>query len=691
LAGVLADRADFVGAAMIVRQVLKIRERLLGPEHPDTVLSLSNLGNLLLITGDYAAAESLIRSVLSVRERVLGEEHPDILLSVNSMAAVLAKLGDDQQTMALYRQGHTIEESLIENVFAVSSERERFAFLATQERERNAFLTFCVERMPGESAAEAIGYLLRRKGLVLDSLIGDADVARLSGDPELKDLVERQRQRRTRLATMAMSGPGEMVPEVYRAQMDTLRRESEEIEKELARKSARFRTGREMFRIGFPEVAAALPPGSALVEFAKYRSYNFEAKGREPRWGAERYIAYVLRAGSDTPVLAKLGEADLIESAIRAHRAELAAFAARRGDTAKLNSTSAALHTAVWIPLKDALGDARRVYLSPDGELNFVSFAGLRDATGRFVLEDCDLSYVSSGRDLARAALRRETPGEAPGPVLFAAPDYGGTPTLQEALPFTRSAAFRSELADLRSFGGHRFNDLPQTRIEAQAIRNLFGKQDTAMTMYIGEAACEARVKATESPAILHLATHGFFLPESGWGREREEGLELLRGFGMERTVNLEKLRMENPMHRSGLALAGANLTLEGRAPDGQEDGILTAEEVAGLELAGTRLVVLSACETGLGEARAGEGVLGLRRAFVRAGAENLVMTLWQVEDAATRRLMTDFYRRHLAGRPVRPALLEAQRHALAEQRQAGDEPNPFLWAGFVASGIGVE
>jgi CHAT domain-containing protein len=189
---------------------------------------------------------------------------------------------------------------------------------------------------------------------------------------------------------------------------------------------------------------------------------------------------------------------------------------------------------------------------------------------------------------------------------------------------------------------------------------------------------------------MLHLATHGFFLPESGWGRAAKERSNL-RGLGDEVRVDVGQWRLENPMHRSGLALAGANRTLAGKAQAGQEDGILTAEEVAGLDLTGTELVVLSACETGVGAARCGEGVLGLRRAFVQAGSANLVMALWKVEEKATQGLMGRFYESQLKGEPVWQALWQVQRDYVAAERKAGREPNPFYWAAFVASVVGVE
>jgi CHAT domain-containing protein len=203
----------------------------------------------------------------------------------------------------------------------------------------------------------------------------------------------------------------------------------------------------------------------------------------------------------------------------------------------------------------------------------------------------------------------------------------------------------------------------------------------------LGAAATEGRLKAEcRSPRILHLATHGFFLPDQQPElRDVAPGLggdpigSAAEGFGAGR---LSGPGMEDPMLRSGLALAGANTWLKaGHLPEEAEDGLLTAEDVTGLDLLATELVVLSACDTGLGQIHVGEGVFGLRRAFVLAGARTLVMSLWKVPDDQTRELMEDFYGRLLAGEGRAQALRQAQLAMKAKY------PDPFYWGAFICQG----
>ena len=185
------------------------------------------------------------------------------------------------------------------------------------------------------------------------------------------------------------------------------------------------------------------------------------------------------------------------------------------------------------------------------------------------------------------------------------------------------------------------------------------------MKVFLGPNATEAELRQVSSPRVLHLATHGFFLPEVELGKQTNP---------LQQPSEIPKTKLENPMHRSGLALAGAQRTLQawsrGEVPPIENDGIVTAEEVGGLKLNGTWLVVLSACETGSGEARAGEGVMGLRRGFIQAGEQNLLMTLWPISDKTTVQIMLDFYEAADKTHNAPEALAEVQRNWLVKLRK---------------------
>ena len=248
---------------------------------------------------------------------------------------------------------------------------------------------------------------------------------------------------------------------------------------------------------------------------------------------------------------------------------------------------------------------------------------------------------------------------------VFANPDFAANGTV--ARPGAGKAdgrVLRSiEMRDLQSIS---LSDLPGTAIESAELEARAKKSGWQVQVSLGPSATEAELRRVDSPRILHLATHGFFLPEIDPGPSP-------KGFSRD-APDIPKEKLVNPMHRSGLALAGAQTTLQawghGEVPPTENDGIVTAEEVGGLKLDGTWLVVLSACDTGGGEAKAGEGVMGLRRGFIQAGAQNLLMTLWPISDQTTVQIMLDFYDEAFKSGNAPQALADIQRDWLVKLRK---------------------
>jgi MYXO-CTERM domain-containing protein len=323
-------------------------------------------------------------------------------------------------------------------------------------------------------------------------------------------------------------------------------------------------------------------------------------------------------------------------------------------------------HSAFGRLLWDQRG-LRHLILSPDSTMSLIPLATAVSHKQRFLIEDYVLTYVSSGRDLLRFG--EDRPPARSGPVVLANPDYDapGEPGKTIAAPVAKGA--------LPKLSRLRFTPLPGTAEEAAAIRKI-----------LPQPVVELRAEASESamlrlagPKILHVATHGFFLSEDGSPQKGKK-----RGFELDTASDKpvddgRRVRVVNPMFRSAIALAGANVR------KGQDDdGILTAYEVSALDLSGTELVVLSACETGLGSLVAREGVQGLRRALVVAGAETQVMSLWQVDDNATRDLMVSYYDKLFHKGMGRG---EAMREAQVEMLHTKGREHPFYWASFIVSG----
>jgi CHAT domain-containing protein len=393
-------------------------------------------------------------------------------------------------------------------------------------------------------------------------------------------------------------------------------------------------------------VQGVLAPDESLIELVRYQHYLGKTKN-EPRYGA-----VVISPGTE-PKWVSLGAAAEIEKNIGLYQRTA------RGETSEA-VCAAVLHALafeIWAPIEKVLSaQTKKIVISPDGPLSFVSFATLLREDDRFLGEKYSVRYVASGRDL----LRQGQPPASDDVDVYADPDFGKKSSAAPPVDSTATSARRSvTMQDLERLS---FPSLPGTGREADGLKRRAGER---ARVFVGANATEKELRETKSPRILHLATHGFFLPET----------DPERGSGD--AVSQEKSRkgkLENPMLRSGLVLSGAQNTLSGWAhgevPATENDGIVTAEEVGGLRLEGTELVVLSACETGSGEARAGEGVMGLRRGFVQAGARNLVMTLWPISDATTVQIMFDFYDAVFKNIPAPQALADTQRAWLVKLRK---------------------
>ena len=485
--------------------------------------------------------------------------------------------------------------------------------------------------------------------------------------------------------------------------------ERENLEAEIGRRSGGFfpRTG----TLTLAAVQAAIPKGAALVEFAVYRSFDPQGANRTVSYGEPRYAAYVVRQQGEVG-WRDLGPAKAIDEAIGSLRSALRD--PKRNDVKEI---ARALDAKVMLPIRPLLGDATQLLLSPEGELNLIPFEALVDNQGHYLVEGHLISYLTSGRDLLRMQVTRESKSK---PVVIANPLFGepAADLMAKVNSPSRPANHRRSVTSGRDLAEVYFASLAGTAQEGNSIKKLFDA-----SLLTGAEATESAVKRLSAPRVLHIATHGFFLSELTAAQAAQRGSRVsvdaggpasststrgtasvppkvagepvsttpTRGVGSvpprvaggpasstPTPGSSGKVKIENPLLRSGLALANAN-----SRSSGNEDGILTALEASGLNLWGTKLVVLSACDTGVGEVRNGEGVYGLRRAFVLAGAESLVMSLWPVSDYTTRELMTSYYKNLKQGLGRGEALRAVQLEMLSRNRRL----HPFYWANFIQSG----
>ena len=635
-------------AEPLLQRAIAIQEKALGPEHPLIALSLNNLAAADMDLDRYAQAEPLLQRALRIQEKGLGPTHPSVIGSLENLAVLHEALGDSARAVVESRRAGDARELSILRVLATGSERQKRALLAMYATEMDVAASLALATRDGDAAKVALTALLRQKGRVVDAMGSAIRAVRRKLDPDGKALLDELMTVRSELAAQTLPGRGAKSRQGDPAQLAKLAARQEEIEALISSKSDAFRVIEQP--VTLDAVQAAIPKGAALVEWTEYMPFRADAKA-DQRWGA-RHVAAAVLTCSGPPAWVDLGEAAAIKADVAALRK---ALSTSDGDP---KPAARAVEARAFAPVRALLGANRWVLLSPDGALNLVPFGALVDDDGHYLIERWRLSYLTSGRDLLRLGLRAGTPTAI---VLMGAPTFG---TVGKESDAADERGLRS--VDLSTMI---FDPLPGTKAEVFAI----GSQWPAATVLMGDAATEGALKAAHGPRLLHVATHGFFLPV------RRDAMPRGRGpVGASDDVALHVALPENPLLRSGLALAGANARRSG-----DDDGILTALEASSLDLEGTQLVTLSACETGLGEATRGDGVYGLRRSLVLAGAETQMMSLWKVDDAATLELMSEYYARLARGQGRAEALRQVQLSMLAKPERA----HPYYWAAFLISG----
>lgn len=662
------DRGDNGRAEPLFRRALVIRETALPREHPSIAISLNNLARLYNDKRDFPRAEPLFQRALTIYMKTGGPEHPDVAQVLSSVALMYAASGDSGRAVDYLARGLDIEEGHLASILATGSEDQKQAYAAKLSDTTSLVVSLHLrEAFASPQAARlALTTLLRRKGRVLDALAESLQTLRRLARPEDQALLEKLAATRARLSGKVLK-PGEKPEDPprnvwaafdempRREEINKIKEEVRQLEAELSTRSVA--SSKPAPPITLEMIQSLIPEGAALVELALYDTYNFKPTKPQEKWGTARYAAYVLRR-QGPPRWADLGESSTVDNEVKALRAALKN--PRRSD---VRQPARALDERVMAPVRKLLGNARTLLVSPDGTLSLVPFGAFVDEQSRYLVESYSLSYLTTGRDLlrlqARAVSRR-------GPLVIANPDFDDDGS---ANPSRTSAAHSTPGNRSVNLAGFAFDPLPGTAREAEALKGIL----RGATVLTGSKASEAALKLVPGPSILHIATHGFFLTDVR--KERQEGA--YRAL-FNSDPSGRKLMGENPLLRSGLALAGFN-----KGKSGTEDGVLTALEASGLDLTGTKLVVLSACETGVGDVLNGEGVYGLRRALVIAGAESQVMSLWQVNDESTRDLMIAYYK----GLMSAGGRSESLRNVQLDMLRSKDRQHPFYWASFIASG----
>ncbi len=737
----LRKTGEFEEARRHLEEALRIRTAKLPADHPATAETRRELAELLREMGLLTEARESIQRALASSRSLLGDEHPAVSRGLHTLATIHAAAGERGEALEAALEAEAIGREHLSLVAGSLTERAALRFASVRTSGLDLALSLAAEAagsVPG-AARSAWNALIGSRALILDEMGARNRIAARSTDTEIIRLFERRQEAARRLANLYLREIQKREsPELYQRRIEEARRDKEQVEKELAVKSNEFARDSERKRQGLSEVASVLPAGGALVAFALYDRADPAGKKTEP---VPSYLAFVMRRGSFEPVLVPLGPAEKIDRLVETWKASIGTGERGMGLVSVVGSVKtdqggqatesaiqayrdagAALRRLVWDPVAGAIGDSKHVFIVPDGALSLVSFAALPAEESGYLLEKGPrIHYLSSERDLVRPGDRRDRGGSL---LALGGADFGASeifaalaaePEQKEAEKGTATAALRAPadeaagVAVLRTFRGRRsscgdlkvfdtFEPLPSSAGEVAEIVSLWrgtgrSRSADAAALLTGPDASETAFKRmARGRSVLHLATHGFFL-----GGQCRSALDASRGFGGLATAGGKAAKQEtaapptadpgeNPLLLSGLVLAGANHRHHA-GPD-EDDGILTAQEIAAMDLSGVEWAVLSACDTGVGAIEIGEGVFGLRRAFQVAGAGTLIMSLWSVEDESARQWMKALYEGRLK-KDLDTA--EAVRHAsltvLNDRREKGLPDHPFYWAGFVAAG----
>lgn len=711
LAGVQALMGDYASAKPLIESSLAVLKKTLGDEHPFVAELTDNLAECLYFTGDPIGAKQLYERASAIYEKTLGPDHPSFADHLVGFANFLAQRGEIIVAIDLALRAERIGEDHLRLTTRAFPERQALTYAEARVSGLDLMLTLVTQRPNETSAARPSAWdaLIRGRASVLDEMAARHHLIGETGDVELARLAQELASARERLARLVVRGPENDTSEHYRSLVDEARQEREQAEQALAEKSLPFREQLDRNRIGLKEVVAALPADSALVAFVRYGRQELaeEKSPRKPPEPVPSYLAFVLRSGESDPTLVPLGKAEEIDAEVSRWREQvtqeaLAAGRASQRSEAAYRRTAAELRRKVWDPISRHLQGTERVLLVPDGALHLVNFAALPSGKTKYVIETGPvIHYLSAERDLvpARSEAKNEGLLALGSPAfdersLFAAlaPEMKKREAA-ELVQLARVKTFRGSRSACAAFESMRFEPLPASARETKKIIALWRKTSgpqggqTAQlrsptrvaagdVLYLSGAEATESAFKREAPGkrVLHLATHGFFLGGRCTSALEAKGEHMPVGAG------------ENPLLLSGLALAGANYRQA--AGEDEEDGILTAEEIASLDLNGVEWAVLSACNTGVGEVKAGEGVFGLRRAFQVAGVRTIIMSLWPVEDQAARQWMTTLYDgRFKKGLETAQAVHQASLNVLHQRRVKNQSTHPFYWASFVAAG----
>ena len=635
-------------AINLEKESMSIIKNLLGTENRDYAISLCTLADYNFELGNYSEAIQLSIEGMKIIKKIFGTDHYEYATSLSNLASFYYDLGNNSEAWTYEKQSFDIMQNYILFSFSkLYSGLQESLWLYKHAPLFNVSLPSSVYRYQiKESISELYDKVaLFAKGILLNTSIAMRKQILESGDTALiskydalvanKSVLEKQLN---------------LTVKEHFLNLDSLRSVIQDLEIELARDSKAYGDFTRNLRINWKDVEKKLGNDDIAIEFL-----DFPLVGSD----STMYVALTLKKGYESPHMTTLFE-----------KRQLKAI------SEELFYTNTDLYNLIWKPLEDEISDVKNIYFSPSGELHRIGIEYVPVTMTENVCDKYCLHRLSSTRQLAY--IQGETIGDKS--VLYGGLKYDAATF--DTIPASPSSKEKRAIAyvpraivdslDIR--GSYKY--LPGTKEEADHIVSYLNTHSIPYKYYYGVAGTEESFKGLDGskPKTLHIATHGFYMTEQDAERKN-----------FARPLLQEETRVyheDKPMTRSGLLLSGCSRALNHEnIPDGIEDGILTADEISKLDLRGLDLVVLSACQTGLGDITSGEGVFGLQRGFKNAGAKTIIMSLWNVSDFATQHLMTSFYNHYLSGMPKEQSFRMAQKEL---REMVGSGQNKPDWAAFV-------
>lgn len=692
LAGCVHDQDRFEEAQSLVLEALEIYQQVYADDNIDIATTQAKLGSFAYNERDYEKAKQYYEPAFATSQRQLGISHPGSIRYQEKLASIAAATGDWAAALAQADATFRNIDLHIRHILVGQTSSEQLSYLKLRMADWERGYSYALARSDDPNAIEKTAtWLINSKGIAQETLASREVLTRINSTPQLAQITSQLMDTRQQLARLVIAAPAPGEETAHQEEIANLKQTEKNLSRQLIREMGPISL--EDSWVELDDLRAKIPPGEVFVNFARFTPFQFQPEPGEKYWKPARYVAWIIPPQGEGKIqVVDLGLADDLDQKVASARDHLKQAATASSPLFQDGEESAEkayretftpLVEDLWKPLAQHLSsDVKKLILCPDGALWLLPWAAIPHAEDKYLVEDYSIRYLISGRELVAPQVKSATNP----PLLFADPDFDLPPQQlwQTLRSIFRDLPLRPDTT--RSLVSHtslgKVSSLPGTRLEAIAIAPSVQQiTSTEPIKYLGKYALEGVAKRVKRPRYLVMSTHGFFLPDQQIDADEENTRQVDNRSAIPLSTDGQPL--ENPLLRCGLLLAGCN-----NPTSSGDDGVLTGLEIVGIDLRGTDLVVLSACETGIGKLQTGEGVAGLRQSFQIAGAQGIVSTLWQIPDRDSALIMTDFFQTLADGTDKAEALRTAQLKRIQSRRERYAGAHPFFWAAWTLTGM---